>query len=155
MATNTTVLIVVTAIAAFVLAGMIVGVVYKTRASRRNVNGTTIRDQAEEDALRLRRQEMLADEFGARAHAAQVEIDIKTVRACSLHQQATVHRGEAVTSRDQLNELRDSADKLTAAAQPPRSAPALSVTDWQPTASPRTARLWNRGTRASDRSPHW
>ena len=24
-----------------------------------------------------------------------------------------------------------------------------------PTASPRTARLWNRGTRASDRSPHW
>ncbi len=62
---------------------------------------------------------MLADEFDARAHAAQVEIDIKTVRACSLQQQATVHRSEAVTSRDQLNELRDSADKLTAAAQPP------------------------------------
>jgi hypothetical protein len=112
-------LIVVAAIAALVLAGMVVGVAYKTRNSRRNINGTTIRDQAEEDARRLRRQEMLADEYAVRAHAAQVEIDIKTVRACSLQQQATVHRSEAVTSRDQLNELRDSADKLTAAGQPP------------------------------------
>jgi len=98
---------------------MIALVMSKMRASRRNVNGTTIRDQAEEDALRLRRQQALADEYAARAHAAQVEIDIKTVRACRLQQQATVHRGEAVTSRDQLNALRDSADKLPAAAQPP------------------------------------
>jgi hypothetical protein len=78
----------------------------------------TIRDQVEEDALRLRREEVLADEFDARAHAAQVEVDIKTVRACSLQQQATVHRSEAVTSRDQLNEMRDSVDKLAAAARP-------------------------------------
>jgi hypothetical protein len=112
-------LIIVTAMAALVLAGALALVVSKTRTSRRNVIGTTIRDQAEEDALRLRRQEALADEFDARAHAAQVEIDIKTVRACSLQQQATVHRTQAVTSRDQLNELRDSADKLTAAARPP------------------------------------
>src|SRR6478672_7517741 len=119
MATNTTVLIIVAAIAALVLAGMIALVMSKTRTSRRNVNGTIIRDRAEEDALRLRRQEMLADEFDARVHAAQVEIDIKTVRACSLQQQATVHRSEAVTSRDQLNELRNSADKLSAAARPP------------------------------------
>ena len=104
--------------AALVLAGALALVVSKTRTSRRNVNGTTIRDQAEEDALRLRRQEVLADEFDARAHAAQVEVDIKTVRACSLQQQATVHRSEAVTSRDQLNEMRDSVDKLAAAARP-------------------------------------
>ncbi|MDT5167596.1 MAG: hypothetical protein QOD02_911 [Mycobacterium sp.] len=104
--------------AALVLTGALALVVYKTR-TRVNVNGTTIRDQVEEDALRLRRQEVLADQFDARAHAAQVEVDIKTVRACSLQQQATVHRSEAVTSRDQLNELRDRADKLTAAAQPP------------------------------------
>ena len=59
---------------------------------------------------------MLADEFDARAHAAQVEIDIKTVRACSLQQQATIHHGEAAASRDQLNEQSDSSDKLIAAA---------------------------------------
>ena len=92
--------------------------VYKTR-TRVNVKGTTLRDQADEDALLLRRQEALADEFDARAHSAQVEIDIKTVRAYSLEEQATVQRSEAVTSRDQLNELRDSAEKLTAAARPP------------------------------------
>jgi hypothetical protein len=116
MATNTTVLIVVAAIAALLLASMLALVVYTTRTAKR---GEIVRDPAEEDALRLRRQEALADEFDARAHAAQVEIDIKTVRACSLQQQATAHRSEVVTSRDQLNELRDQADKLTAAGQPP------------------------------------
>jgi cytochrome c oxidase assembly protein Cox11 len=126
MATNTTVLLLVTAIAALVLAGALALVVYKARTSRRNVNGTTIRDQAEQDALRLRRQETLADEFDARAHAAQVEIDIKTVRACSLQQQATAHRSEAVSSRDQLNELREQADKLSAAGRPP-AMPGLGV----------------------------
>ena len=104
--------------AALVLTSLLALVVYKTR-TRRNVEGTTIGDQLDEGALRVRRQEVLADESDARAHAAQVEVDIKTVRAFSLQQQATDHRSEAVTSRDQLNELRDQADKLTAAAQPP------------------------------------
>jgi hypothetical protein len=116
MATNTTVLMIVVAMAALVLAGVLAGVVYKTRTPKR---GAMVRDQAQEDALRLRRHKALADEFDARAHAAQVEIDIKTVRACGLQQQATDHRSEAVTSRDHLNELRESADKPTAAGQPP------------------------------------
>jgi len=116
MAANTTVLIVVAAIAALVLAGMIVGVAYKTRASGRHVNSETIPDQAEQDALRLRRHQALADEYAARAHATQIEIDIKTIRARRLQQQATVHRREAAASHDQLNEQRDSADKFGAAA---------------------------------------
>jgi hypothetical protein len=119
VATNTTVLILVTAMAALVLGGVLALVVYKTRNQQRHGKDETIRDQVEADALRLRRQEVLADQFDARAHAAQVEVDIKTVRACALQQQATVHRSEAVTSRDQLNDLRDSADKLNAAARPP------------------------------------
>jgi hypothetical protein len=56
---------------------------------------------------------VLADEFETRAHAAKVEVDIKTDRACTLQQQATTlqqqataFRSEAVTSRDQLNEVR-------------------------------------------------
>ena len=106
MATNTMVLIVVAALAVLVLAGVLALVVYKTRTQGRHGKGETIRDQADEDVLRLRRQEALADESAARAHAAQVEIDIKTARACSLQQQATAYRSEAVTSRDQLNELR-------------------------------------------------
>ncbi len=88
MATNTTVLIVVTAMAALVLTSVLALVVYKTR----NQQGPG-KDEAIPD------QEVLADEF--------------------VQQQATAHRSEAVTSRDQLNELREQADKLTAAGQPP------------------------------------
>ena len=116
MATNTTVLIVVTAMAALMLAGMVVGVAYKTRTRQRNIKGETVRDQAEEDVLRLRRREALADEYAARAHAAQVEIEIKTIRACRLQQQPTVHRSEAAASRDRLQWHR--ADKPSAAQNP-------------------------------------
>jgi hypothetical protein len=115
MATNTTILIVVTALVALVLASALAGVVYKTRTPKRV---EVVRDPAEEDALRLRRQERLADEYAARAHSARVEIDIKTIQACGLEEQAAAQRSEAVTSREQLNELRDSADKLSAAARP-------------------------------------
>jgi hypothetical protein len=107
-------LILVTALAALVLAGVLAGVVYKTRTPKR---GETVREQAEEDALRVRRQEVLADEYAARAHSAQVEIDIKTVRACSLEEQATVQRTEAVASREHLSEQSDRPDKLHAEAQ--------------------------------------
>ena len=120
MATNTTVLIVVTAMAALSLAGMLVGVAYKTRTQQRNINGETIRDQAEEDALRLRRREALTDEYAARADAAQVEIDIKTIRACRPQQQPTVHR-TAAAFPDQLNGQSDGADKPSAAAQNPET----------------------------------
>ena len=106
MATNTMVLMVVATFAALVLTSALALVAFKTRTQDRHSNGQTIRDQAEEIALRPRRQEALADEFETRANAAQVEVDIKTVRACTLQQQATAFRNEAVTSRDQLNEVR-------------------------------------------------
>jgi hypothetical protein len=115
MPSNTTILIVVTALAALVLAGVLAGVVYKTRAPK---SGKTVRDRSEEDALRLRRQEMLADEYAARAHSARVEIEIKTIRACSLEEHAAVQRSAAVTSRGELNELCDGADELGPAAGP-------------------------------------
>jgi hypothetical protein len=119
MVTNTTILIIVTAMAALVLTGACALVVYKTRNKGRDVEGATFRNQIDADVLRLRRQEERADRLDATAHAARVEIDIKTDRASRLQQQATVQRGEAVTARDHLNELRDQADKLTFAAQPP------------------------------------
>jgi hypothetical protein len=96
----------VTALAALVLAGVLAGVVYKTRSPKRS---KTVRDPLEQDALRLRGQERLADDYAAKAHSARVEIDIKTVRACGLDEQAAAHRSEAITSRDQLKRLRDGA----------------------------------------------
>ena len=99
---------------------MVAGVSYKTRAPRNcRGEGKSIGDQTDEDVLRLQRHEALADKSAARAHAAQVEVDIKAIRADSLHEQATVDRSEAVTFRDHLNELKGNADKLTAAGLPP------------------------------------
>ena len=119
MATNTTILIIVATIAAVVFAGMIVGVMCKTRAQERRANAETFRDQAEDDARRLRRRQTLTDAYDARIQAAHVEIDSKTIRACRLQQQPTVHRREAAASRDQLNEQRHPAGNLGAAIQPP------------------------------------
>ena len=65
MATNTTVLILVTAMAALVLTGALALVVYKTRNQQRHGKGETIRDQVEEDALRLRRQEVKCLQTGS------------------------------------------------------------------------------------------
>jgi len=55
MASNTTVLMIVTAMAVLVLAGVLVAVVYRTRAPKWD---ELARDQVEEDAIRLRRQEL-------------------------------------------------------------------------------------------------
>jgi hypothetical protein len=78
MPTNTTVLVLVTALAVFALAGVLVWVTYKTRAPQRHPTDTTIRDEAD----RLGRQRVLADEYAARIQAAEVEIEIRTLRAC-------------------------------------------------------------------------
>jgi len=93
MATNTTALIVVAAMAALVLIGVLVVVVRKTRPGRRDIRGAAIADE------QLRR-ELLADESAARAQAAMIEIQT------SLQHHDTSYRSEAVTSRDQLNEGR-------------------------------------------------
>ncbi|MGO4442247.1 hypothetical protein AB4Z42_02705 [Mycobacterium sp. 2YAF39] len=106
IATNTIILIVVTAAALFVLAGVIKIASSRMSVPRHRGKSATIHDRFAEDALRLRRQEAVADELDARAHAAEVEIDIKTARACRLQQQATDSRIEVAAARDHLNDLK-------------------------------------------------
>ena len=55
MTTNETVLIIVTAIAALLLVGMLVGVAYKTRSRKRGVIGGSIREEFRADALHTAR----------------------------------------------------------------------------------------------------
>ncbi|AGB21211.1 hypothetical protein Mycsm_00771 [Mycobacterium sp. JS623] len=82
MPTNTTVLVLVAALAVFALAGVVVWVTYKTRAPQRHPTDTTIRDKADQNARRVRRQHALADEYAARIQAAEIEIEVRTLRAC-------------------------------------------------------------------------
>ena len=118
-------MIVSAAVAALLLAGTLAVVVYKTRTRQRHVNGETIRDQAEENARHARYQEALADVYAVKAHALEVEVDIKSARALRLLRQAAVYRSDAATSRAQRNEPSSRVDQLYAApptAETPRLA---------------------------------
>jgi uncharacterized protein (DUF488 family) len=102
MAMNTIILIVVATVAALVLVGVVATVTRRTRNQHRHVIDETIQDKAKQDALHIRHQEALADEYAAKAHAAQVEVDVKTARATRLIREAAVQRREAVSCREEL-----------------------------------------------------
>jgi hypothetical protein len=88
------------------------------RSSRSKIRhkAENIRGEAAEETLRVRQREALAEDTAARARAAQAEADVKAAQATGLQQQAAAHRSEAATSRDQLNEQWDRAEKLDPAA---------------------------------------
>jgi uncharacterized protein HemX len=117
MTTSTIVLTVIVAVAALALIAALVWVARNKRNQHRHVDAEQIRDQAKEETLRVRQREALADETAAKARAAQAEADVKAAQASGLQQQAAAHRSEAVTSRDQLNEQWDRADKLDPASR--------------------------------------
>jgi uncharacterized protein HemX len=119
MATSTIVLIVVVAVAAILLIGGLAWLARTKRHQHRHVEAGKIRDAAQEGTLHVRQQEALADETAAKARAAQAEADVKAAQASGLQQQAAVHRNEAATSRDQLNEQWDRANELDPASQTP------------------------------------
>ena len=116
MATSTTVLIIVAAVAAVLLIAGLIWVARNSRNRQRHVEADKIRDDARHETLLVKQQEALADETAAKARAAQAEADVKAAQASGLEQQAAVHRGEAVTSRDHLNEQWDRADTLDPAS---------------------------------------
>src|ERR1700759_2189017 len=98
MGANTTLLVIVTATATLILALVLAGVVYKTRAPKWR---ELARDQDEEDALQLSREELLGEESAAKAHAAQVDIEIKPVRASSLNRvKDGTHQGKRLRTKD-------------------------------------------------------
>ena len=116
MATSTTVLIIVAAVAAVLLVAGLIWVARNSRNRQRHVEADKIREDATHETLLVKQQEALADETAAKARAAQAEADVNAAQASGLQQQAAVHRGEAVTSRDHLNEQWDRADTLDPAS---------------------------------------
>ncbi len=119
MTTSTIILIVVVAVAALLCLAGLVWVARNKRNQHRHAEADKIREGAKEETLHVKQQEALADETAAKARAAQAEADVKAAQASGLQQQAAAHRSEAATSRDQLNEQWDRANKLDPAAQTP------------------------------------
>jgi FtsZ-interacting cell division protein ZipA len=116
MATSTTVLIIVAAVVAILLIAGLIWVARNSRNRQHHVEADRIREDARHETLLVNQQEALADETAAKARAAQADADVKAAQASGLQQQAAVHRGEAVTSRDHLNEQWDRADTLDPAS---------------------------------------
>ena len=112
MTTSTTILIVVVAVAALLLIAALAWVARNKRNQHRHVQAGKIREQAREETLQVKQREALADETAAKGRAAQAEADVKAAQASGLQQQAAVHRGEAATSRDELNQEFERADKM-------------------------------------------
>src|ERR1700727_2853058 len=117
MATSTIVLIVVVAVAAVLLIAGLTWAARNKRNQHRHVEADKSRQDAQQETLHVKQREALADETAAKARAAQAESDVKAAQAAGLQQQAAVHRGEAVTSRDHLNEQWDRAHTLDPASQ--------------------------------------
>src|ERR1700722_7491574 len=117
MATSTTVLIIVAAVAAVLLIAGLTWVARNSRNRQHHVEADKIREDARHETLLVNQQEALADETAAKARAAQAEADVNVAKASGLQQKAAVHRGEAVSSREHLNKQWDRADTLDPASR--------------------------------------
>jgi hypothetical protein len=137
MATSTTILIIVAAVAGILLIAGLTWVARNKRNQQRHVEADKIREDATQKTLQVKQHEALADETAAKARAAQAESDVKAAQASGLEQQAAVHRGEAVTSRDHLNEQWDRADTLDPASQAASDTRSAAHDEPQPTAGSR------------------
>ncbi len=109
-------MIVTVAVVALALIAALMWVARNKRNQHRHVEAEQIRGRAKEETRRVRQREALADETAAKDRAAQAEADVKAAQASGLQQQAAAHPGEAATSRTQLNEQWDRADKLDPAS---------------------------------------
>ena len=136
MATSTIVLIVVVAVAAVLLIAGLTWAARNKRNQHRHVEADKIRQDAQQETLHVKQREALAQETAAKARAAQAESDVKAAQASSLQQQAAVHRGEAVSSREHLNQQWDRADTLDPAS-PTSDTSAAAHDEPQPTAGSR------------------
>jgi FtsZ-interacting cell division protein ZipA len=136
MATSTIVLIVIAAVVAILLIAGLAWVARNKRNQHRHVEAGKIRQDAQQETLHVKQREALAEETAAKARAAQAEADVKAAQASGLQQQAAVHRGEAATTREHLNEQWDRADTLDPAA-PTSDTSAAAHDEPQPTAGSR------------------
>ena len=110
---DTTVVWIIVAVVAVLL---VLGAVALAGRSRRNkqLHGKAerIREEVEQDSVKVARREALADETAAKARAAQAEAEAKAAEAKRLTGRADVHRDAVSTSREDLDERRSHADSI-------------------------------------------
>ncbi len=121
MTTSSIVLIVLIAVIAILLIATIAWVARNKRTQHRRVEAGDIRDKAADESHKVGQREALADETAAKARVAQAEADAKTAHATGLQHQAQVHRSDAATARDEVNQEFKRADKIDPDSQTPET----------------------------------
>jgi FtsZ-interacting cell division protein ZipA len=123
MGTTSIVLIVLAAVVAILLIATIAWVARNKRIQHRRVEAGDIRDKATDESHKVGQREAFADETAAKARVAQAEADAKTAHATGLQHQAQVHRSDAATARDNVNQEFERADKIDPDSQTPDDTP--------------------------------
>src|SRR4029077_14740192 len=112
MTTSTIVGIVVVVVAAALIIAALAWVARKKRTEHHRVQGGEIREKAVEQSHKVGQREALADETAAKARAAQAEAEAMAAHAVGLQHQAQTHRTDAATSRSEVNQQFERADKI-------------------------------------------
>ena len=131
MDANTLIWIVVAILAAIAVVAAVF-VVLRARRNRRLVEAKRLREEVDEHSAWVDKREALAGETAAKARAAEAEAQAKAAEAARLKDQATSHHEAVATSREELEERRQRADRLdpkrgrddAAEAGTPQSSPA-------------------------------
>lgn len=112
MTTNTIVLIAVIAVVAILVLGAIAWLARNKRTQHQRVEAGEIREKATEQSHKVGQREALADETAAKARASQAEADANAAHATGLQHQAQIRHSDAASSRDEVNQEFDRANKI-------------------------------------------
>jgi biopolymer transport protein ExbB/TolQ len=109
---NNVVWIVIAALIALVVIGVVVMLALRTRNRRRVQEADRIREEVHHDTKRVERQASLVEETEAKARAAQAEAEAKAAEASRLADAASTRRDALNGAQEHLNARREHADKL-------------------------------------------
>lgn len=109
---TTMVWIIVAVIAVIVVLGVVAFAGRSRRNKQLHGKAERIREEVDQDAVKVARREALADETAAKARAAQAEAEAKAAEAARLSERADLHRDAVATSREDLDERRSHADSI-------------------------------------------
>lgn len=109
---NNVVWIVIAALIALVVIGVVVMMALRTRNRRRVQEADRIREEVHHDTKRVERQATLVEETEAKARAAQAEAEAKAAEAARLADAASTRRDALSGAQEHLNARREHADTL-------------------------------------------
>jgi len=109
---NTTVVWIVVAVVALIVIAALIFAARNARNKRRHAEAQRIREDVSAHSSKLEKRQAIADETAARARAAEAEAEAKAAEAARLKSQASDHHDAVSTTREEIEERRQHADRI-------------------------------------------